>query len=70
MTTQVIQTKRQPAIWSVKHRNRHRAAFSGADGRAKAEAYAADNYGEFTVEAKRKTGKEAKRAALEIERAV
>lgn len=67
MTTQVIQTKRQPAIWSVKHRNRHRAAFSGMDGRAQAEAYAAKNYGEFTVVEKVATGKEARRAAYMAE---
>ena len=61
MATQVIQTKRQPAIWSVKAGGRHRALFSGVGGGAQAEAYAAENYGTFEVLAKPPTGKEIKR---------
>lgn len=64
MTAQVIQTKRNPAIWSVKHKHRHRAVFSGVEGRAKAEAYAAHHYGAFDVLAKPQTSKEAKREAF------
>ena len=64
MTAQVIQTKRQPPYWAVKARGRYQAYFSGPDGRAQAEAHAAERYGEFKVLVKPETGKEAKRAAF------
>ena len=52
MTAEVIEIKRNPSIWSVKAGNRYKADFSGAGAREKAEAFARDNYGEFTVRAK------------------
>jgi hypothetical protein len=61
MTTQVIQTKRQPPLWTVKAGYNIVAGFSGADARAKAEAYAAENYGTFEVREKPLTGKERRR---------
>ncbi len=69
MTTQVIQTKRSPAIWSVKHRERHRQVFSGEGARARAEAHAAEHYGNYEVRAMEPTGKEVKRAAFLAETA-
>ena len=52
MTTQVIEIKRNPSIWSVKAGNRYKADFSGAGARERAEAFARENYGEFTVRPK------------------
>jgi hypothetical protein len=52
MTAEVIETTRHPPIWSVKAKNRYKAAFSGANARAKAEAFAAAEFGTFTVKEK------------------
>jgi hypothetical protein len=62
MTTQIIQTKRQPPLWKVKSGKRIRAVFSGVSARAQAEAYAAENHGSFEVQAKQPTGRQVKRA--------
>ncbi len=62
MTTQVIETKRQPPLWKVKTGRRIQAVFSGATARAQAEAYASENHGGFEVRAKEPTGKQMKRA--------
>jgi hypothetical protein len=63
MTAEVIEKKRQPPLWMVKQGRRFRSAFIGTTARAQAEAYAAENYGAFTVKAKSETGKEARRQA-------
>jgi hypothetical protein len=52
MTAEVIETTRHPPIWSVKAGHRYKAAFTGADARAKAEAFALAEFGTFTVKAK------------------
>jgi len=52
MTTEVIETKRRPPIWSVKVGNRYKADFSGNGAREKAEAFARENFGTFTVREK------------------
>jgi hypothetical protein len=52
MTAEVIETKRHPPIWSVKAKKRYKAAFSGADARAKAEAFALAEFGAFTIKEK------------------
>ena len=62
MTTQVIQTKRQPPLWKVKHGKRIKAAFSGATARAQAEAYAVEHHGEFETHELAPTGKDVRRA--------
>ena len=62
MTAKVIETKRQPPLWSVKAGNRFKAVFHGAEARAQAEAYATENYGAFEVREKSATGKETRRA--------
>ena len=49
MTTQVIETKRQPPLWSVKVGHRFRGHFHGVDARAKAEAFATEHHGTFEV---------------------
>ncbi len=63
MTAQVIETKRQPPLWKVKHGKRVKAVFSGVTARAQAEAYATENHGGFEARAKEPTGKQVKRAA-------
>lgn len=62
MTAEVIETKRKPPLWSVKAGGRYKAGFMGADARAKAEAFAAETFGKFTVVERPPTGKELKRA--------
>ena len=62
MTAQVIEAKRQPSLWTVKFGKRIKAAFVGANARAQAEAYAAENHGAFGVLERPMTGKEQKRA--------
>ncbi len=52
MTAEVIEIKRSPSIWSVKANKRFKADFSGAGAREKAEAFARENFGEFTVRTK------------------
>ena len=49
---EVIETTRHPPIWSVKAKGRYKAAFSGADARAKAEAFALAEFGTFTLREK------------------
>jgi hypothetical protein len=63
MTAEVIEKKRQPPLWVVKHGHRYQGRFMGATARAQAEAFAAERYGAFTVRAKAQTGKEARRLA-------
>jgi hypothetical protein len=46
---QVIENKRQPPLWSVKVGNRYVATFFGPEARASAEAYAATNFGRYSV---------------------
>ncbi len=41
--------KRNPSMWSVKAGSRSKASYLGPDARAKAEAFARANFGEFTV---------------------
>ena len=52
MIAEVIETTRTPPIWSVKAKNRYKASFTGADARAKAEAFATEKFGAFTVREK------------------
>ncbi len=52
MTAEVIETTRTPPVWSVKAKNRYKAGFTGTDERAKAEAFAVEKFGEFTVREK------------------
>ena len=61
MTTQVIETKRQPPLWSVKANQRFKAVFHGADARALAEAYAAHHHGEFEIVSKKVPAREQRR---------
>jgi hypothetical protein len=63
MTAEVIETKRSPPIWSVKVGHRYKVAFLGNDARAKAEAYAAENFGAYTVVAKPVPAREQRRLA-------
>ncbi len=63
MPAEVIETTRTPPLWSVKARGRYKATFTGPDARAKAEAYAVENLGEFAVKAKPIPGKESRRLA-------
>jgi hypothetical protein len=50
--TKVVEVKRSPPIWGVKSGNRYVADFLGSDARAKAEAYARERFGQYTVKAK------------------
>ncbi len=63
MTASVIETKRSPPLWSVKVGHRYRVTFMGNDARAKAEAYAAENFGTYTVVAKSMPMRERRRFA-------
>lgn len=49
MTAEVIETKRNPSIWSVKAGKRYKATYAGPGAREKAEAFARAKFGEFTV---------------------
>jgi hypothetical protein len=63
MTIQVIETKRQPSLWSVKKGKRFKASFIGADARAKAEAHAA-TLGDYVVVERPIPAREARRREL------
>jgi hypothetical protein len=71
MAAEVIETEHRPPLWSVKVRNRIRVMFTGADVRQKAEAHAAESFGEFTVVTKPiPHGKELRRAAALAEKTI
>ncbi len=67
MTAEVIESKRKPPLWTVKAGGRYRASFMGTDAQAKAEAYAIEHHGDYTLKAKPMTAKEAARLVAQQE---